>query len=274
MHTRHTLKLALFTVALSASGIVAADAQAKSSYVGRLPSAGGEPCAICHLSAGGGGDKNAFGNLAIGGGPEWPTRPAFDADSDNDGYTNGQELGDPNGMWSTGMTSTTYLSNPGVQADTPCGNGQIDPKGAGMEACDGADLGGKTCADFGGTAEQALSCNTSCEFDTSACSAPVDDATPDMYPEEDETQDMDPEEDETPDDTTTEDETPDVTDGGDASADMPGTEEDESEDEDDDTPTPEEDGCAQTSTGGPAPTGVLAVVLGMLGMFGLRRRRA
>ncbi len=45
-----------------------------------------------------------------------------------------------------------------------CGNGVKD----GIEACDGTDLGGKTCASFGfdgGT----LACTTSCGFDISAC---------------------------------------------------------------------------------------------------------
>lgn len=46
-----------------------------------------------------------------------------------------------------------------------CGNGMID----GMEACDGANLNAKTCADFGGMAAQTLSCKADCTFDTSAC---------------------------------------------------------------------------------------------------------
>lgn len=57
---------------------------------------------------------------------------------------------------------STGLSGPGLLVW--CGNGVKD----GVEACDGTDLGGKTCASFGfdvGT----LACTASCGFDTSGC---------------------------------------------------------------------------------------------------------
>lgn len=46
-----------------------------------------------------------------------------------------------------------------------CGDGVIN----GVEACDGIDLGGKTCADFGGSG--TLACASDCTFDKSGCSA-------------------------------------------------------------------------------------------------------
>ena len=48
---------------------------------------------------------------------------------------------------------------------TVCGDGVI----ASGEQCDGASLGGATCASRGFSAG-ALSCNSSCEFNVSACS--------------------------------------------------------------------------------------------------------
>ncbi len=48
-----------------------------------------------------------------------------------------------------------------------CGNGVIE----GGEVCDGSELGGATCADFGCTGGGTLACNSSCTgFDTSGCS--------------------------------------------------------------------------------------------------------
>jgi hypothetical protein len=46
-----------------------------------------------------------------------------------------------------------------------CGDGQVN----GIEACDGADLGGKTCVDFGSTDVAGLACTADCSFDKSGC---------------------------------------------------------------------------------------------------------
>jgi hypothetical protein len=46
-----------------------------------------------------------------------------------------------------------------------CGNGKVD----GNEACDGKDLGGKTCMDFGSTFAAGLACAADCSFDLSGC---------------------------------------------------------------------------------------------------------
>jgi len=45
-----------------------------------------------------------------------------------------------------------------------CGDGVVD----GMEECDGANLGGESCADFGLAGGQ-LSCDGQCRFDKSGC---------------------------------------------------------------------------------------------------------
>jgi hypothetical protein len=58
--------------------------------------------------------------------------------------------------------------------DTFCGDGKVQtPNSEGVnEACDGADLNGFTCLDFGGfTKPEGLKCFNSCQFDTSGCSS-------------------------------------------------------------------------------------------------------
>ncbi|HEX3482290.1 MAG TPA: hypothetical protein VHT91_45050, partial [Kofleriaceae bacterium] len=46
-----------------------------------------------------------------------------------------------------------------------CGDGKVN----GIEACDGADLGGRTCVDFGSTDQVGLACTADCSFDKSGC---------------------------------------------------------------------------------------------------------
>lgn len=48
-----------------------------------------------------------------------------------------------------------------------CGDGMINA----IDACDGKDLGGKTCIDFGSTDPAGLKCTKDCAFDTSGCTA-------------------------------------------------------------------------------------------------------
>ena len=64
---------------------------------------------------------------------------------------------------STSASSSTSSSSTGGPV---CGDGTIE----GTEACDGADLGGKTCkAVVGKPATGTLACTSSCTFDTSGC---------------------------------------------------------------------------------------------------------
>jgi hypothetical protein len=48
-----------------------------------------------------------------------------------------------------------------------CGDGIVN----GIEACDGKDLGGKTCVDFGSTDAAGLACAADCTFDKSRCNS-------------------------------------------------------------------------------------------------------
>lgn len=61
-------------------------------------------------------------------------------------------------------TDTTALATNGSGFPT-CGNDVIDVAG---EQCDGADLGGETCASIG-FLDGALACSGGCSFDTSGC---------------------------------------------------------------------------------------------------------
>ena len=48
-----------------------------------------------------------------------------------------------------------------------CGDGVINA----IDACDGTDLGGKTCLDFGSSDATGLACTSDCSLDTSKCTA-------------------------------------------------------------------------------------------------------
>lgn len=77
---------------------------------GQVPNGSVLGCATCHVSAGGGGPRNAFGQqveadflsqAGFAGDVLWgPELAALDADGD--GATNGEELGDPEGSWQAG----------------------------------------------------------------------------------------------------------------------------------------------------------------------------
>ncbi|XP_071096456.1 tyramine beta-hydroxylase-like [Haliotis cracherodii] len=68
---------------------------------------------VGHLNPGGGGDTNQFGIDFANQGRTWAN--VCNMDSDGDGMTNGQELGDPQCMWTRGATParTTGLTHPG-----------------------------------------------------------------------------------------------------------------------------------------------------------------
>ena len=84
------------TFALVIATFVAGPAAALPGYVASLPNGNAFSCANCHIN-GADGPRNAFGILAgqnkVAGAPLWSL--LWNVDSDLDGYTNGQELGDP-----------------------------------------------------------------------------------------------------------------------------------------------------------------------------------
>ncbi|MEE8409459.1 MAG: hypothetical protein V3T05_07635, partial [Myxococcota bacterium] len=98
-----------------------------------------------------------------------------------DGVTEGLEDcdgSDTNGIACTdlGYTGGTLACDPSCNYDVAacagspavCGDGTR----AGLEECDGTDIGGSTCADLGFTGG-TLACDSSCTFDASGCTSPV-----------------------------------------------------------------------------------------------------
>lgn len=87
-----------------------------------LPNGSRFNCANCHINPGGGGPRNLFGldvEVIVGG----PSAIAFwsstlaELDSDGDGFTNGQELGDPDGDGTP--TPGATVTNPGNANSKP-----------------------------------------------------------------------------------------------------------------------------------------------------------
>ena len=81
---------------------------------------------VGHELSAGGGTRNQFGTLFDSQGRTW-TRILCESDSDGDGYSNGQELGDPLCAWTVGAvpSRTTDISHPGRADSTPTLNSAI-----------------------------------------------------------------------------------------------------------------------------------------------------
>jgi cysteine-rich repeat protein len=71
----------------------------------------------------------------------------------------------------TGTTTSTSVSSTST-GTAVCGDGVASPG----EACDGSDLGGKSCVDAGFSSPGALACDASCALDTTGCTTTCDGA--------------------------------------------------------------------------------------------------
>ena len=100
---------------------------ARPSYQDKIPNAllvtgcnGASHGGVGHINPSGGGSRNAFGLDFAAAGYQW-TASLCAQDSDGDGMTNGEELGDPNCVWTEGATPemTTGITHPGLD----CGGG-------------------------------------------------------------------------------------------------------------------------------------------------------
>lgn len=168
--------IAFLSVAAALLG--AGTAFARPFRVSDIPNGSKYGCLNCH------GDTKAsyntdFGSDArlflIGAGTvsqqhvDWT--PLCPLDSDRDGWTNGEELGDPDCVWKMGDPAPKgILYNPGNPESAPppvCGSGALEA----FEECDGALLSYKDCAEAG-AGEGSLACTAECKFDYSGCSAP------------------------------------------------------------------------------------------------------
>ncbi|KAF1325612.1 hypothetical protein FI667_g9059, partial [Globisporangium splendens] len=108
-------------VALSASSLTQVDAYGK--YIKLLPNGGDIPdnTNIGHLNAAGTAGVSVFGKAFKAAGNAWNTA-LCQADSDGDGFTNGQEMGDPCCTWtptSTASLVTEGLSDPNDASKKP-----------------------------------------------------------------------------------------------------------------------------------------------------------
>jgi MYXO-CTERM domain-containing protein len=163
-------------VALLAS-VVPRPTEAREFRVNDVPNGGHLECRTCHETDGGvifnafGSDVRSFltgpgqtSQRHVDWGPELAAR-----DSDGDGFTNGEELGDPQGSWRAGDPAPGGApSAPGDPASKPvsgaCGDGQL----AASETCDGAQLRGATC-ESQNLGSGTLACTAECRLDTSGC---------------------------------------------------------------------------------------------------------
>lgn len=118
---KNILLIPVLTVALSLSVF------ARSERVNQVPNGSKNGCFTCHNSASG-GSRNSFG-MAIqngflsGGKVTWNATLAA-LDSDNDGFTNGQELQDASGSWAIGQSQpgdASLVTNPGNPNSFPTG---------------------------------------------------------------------------------------------------------------------------------------------------------
>ncbi len=133
----------------------AAVAEARPFRPTNIPGGTVNSCSNCHVFPG--GPRNDFGMriefnyLDLAGANdiksqatvEWGPALAGE-DADNDGYTNGEELGDPDGMWSIGDDNPAGTPTlPGDPLSFPCGDGTLQ----GPEICDDGDDNSDTDAD-------------------------------------------------------------------------------------------------------------------------------
>ncbi|KAF1327951.1 hypothetical protein FI667_g7228, partial [Globisporangium splendens] len=115
------IQLLPVSAALLAFAFAVRDVAAKPEFVARIPNGSNVPGvkALGHVNPEGGGDRNQFGMDFDKAGRKW-TKALCAMDSDGDGQTNGQELGDPCCEWSTtGNTSVRWtegVSHPGLSS--------------------------------------------------------------------------------------------------------------------------------------------------------------
>jgi hypothetical protein len=110
--------------------IVSNSSFSREFRVNQIPNGNKSRCSNCHVSSNGGGTLNAYGTEIYNnfltsknssGNVIWNATLAS-KDSDKDGFTNGQELGDPLGVWKQGNSNPgnfSDVSNPGLSSSKP-----------------------------------------------------------------------------------------------------------------------------------------------------------
>ena len=170
MNTRWTCGIMLLGLAISTPAF------ARSHRVAQIPHGASFGCTSCHGTAAGGGTFTGFGSSTVGAlvgagttsvqDIEWAQ--IYDVDSDRDGFTNGEELGDPNGTWRTGDANPPGMFfHPGDDSKHPvgtCGDGRVTPP----EECDLTNTRGLSCINLGLDAGP-LSCDAACLYVKDLC---------------------------------------------------------------------------------------------------------
>ncbi len=167
-----------FAAAFLSTGTLATTAAARPFRVGDIPNGSKITCLNCHgdLKASyntdfGSDSRNHLDGVGMIAAQHVNWAPLCPLDSDGDGWTNGQELGDPDCKWTVGEANPSGLvTNPGdPESFLPptCGNGKLE---AG-EPCEGTELAKTQCAEeLAG--EGLLACTSDCKFDYTGCSEP------------------------------------------------------------------------------------------------------
>ncbi|MFO0618930.1 MAG: MYXO-CTERM sorting domain-containing protein [Polyangiaceae bacterium] len=162
-------------LALSVASAVPSVSLARDFRVSEIPNGSHFQCQNCH-NDNSGKDFTPFGSdakshLVPGDGGVSSERVLWDdawchRDSDGDGRSNGEELGDPDCTWAEGDPNPAgMITNPGAAGDgMGCGNGAVD---AG-ESCDGTKTHAFSCAELT-LGKGLLGCTPDCAYDTSKC---------------------------------------------------------------------------------------------------------
>jgi uncharacterized protein (TIGR03382 family) len=157
------MRLSFALIAVSAS-LVATSAAARPNFPSRIPNGTVNSCLNCHNSNSGGA-RNAFGTAFDNG--SWAS--ICDVDTDGDDQTNGQELGDPNCVWTSGAAArTSDISNPAVSGSTSADPDGVDAAEGEGEAAEGegeaAEGEGEDEDDSGAASNGCASTPTSISF--------------------------------------------------------------------------------------------------------------
>jgi hypothetical protein len=94
---------------------------AEQAFVTRIPNGTAFSCANCHINPAGDGPRNSFGLAFNSAGKRWTANLAK-LDSDGDGASNGLELQDPSGTWTTAKPApgnVALVTNPSDPNDFP-----------------------------------------------------------------------------------------------------------------------------------------------------------